>query len=63
MTADWIELRDDAGRYQGRINIRTLTLVLIGRKRQNKIHELSSLIESTTDETLPKKPLYNCTKT
>ena len=41
--ADWVELRDDANRYQGRINVRTLTLVLIGRNG-DKVHELTRLI-------------------
>lgn len=41
--ADWMELRDGDGHYCGRLNIRTLTLVLVGRKR-NKVLELSNYV-------------------
>lgn len=42
-TTDWVELRDGDDRYRGRLNVRTLTLVLIGRKRDNVV-ELSRLV-------------------
>ncbi len=42
--SDWHKLYDNTtGRYQGCINVRTLTLILVGRPRDTK-HELAPLI-------------------
>lgn len=43
MGEDWKELRDDSGRYLGRLNVRTLTLVLVVRGGQ-KVIELREVI-------------------
>lgn len=51
-TTDWVELRDGDDRYRGRLNVRTLTLVLIGRKRDNVV-ELSRLV------TFPQSELHS----
>lgn len=43
MATDWIDLRDDHGRFLGRLNVRTLTLVLVVRGGQ-KVIELRDVI-------------------
>lgn len=43
METDWKELRDDSGRFLGRLNVRTLTLVLAVRGGQ-KVIELREVI-------------------
>ena len=43
METDWKELRDDSGRFLGRLNVRTLTLVLPVRGGQ-KVIELREVI-------------------
>lgn len=43
MATDWIELRDDNGRFLGRFNVRTFTLVLVVRGGQ-KVFELREMI-------------------
>lgn len=43
--ADWTELRDDHGRYLGRFNVRTFTLVLAVRGGQ-KVFDLDKVILS-----------------
>lgn len=46
----WHKLYDEStGRYQGCINVRTLTLILVGRPRDTK-HELAPLIEPLLKE-------------
>lgn len=48
--AEWHKLYDDVtGRYQGCINVRTLTLILVGRPRDTK-HELAPLIAQSLKE-------------
>lgn len=42
-TTDWIELRDGDDRYRGRFNVRTLTLVLVGQRR-DKVIDLGRLV-------------------
>lgn len=51
-TTDWAELRDGDDRYRGRLNVRTLTLVLVGRKR-DRVIELSKLVTFPQPEPHP----------
>lgn len=51
-TTDWVELRDGDDRYRGRLNARTLTLVLVGRKR-DRVIELSKLVTFPRPEPQP----------
>lgn len=50
METKWIVLRDNYGRYLGKINLQTLTLILSVGNRQEKTFEFSQtakLIETT----------------